>query len=164
MIRRVLWAWAWIFMSNEFGIMVKFGLGVELWGFGVLNTFFVYTWWFWKELFNFASMIAHRSAPGSPSKASELDFIILKNSTIGREGGGGTIVALLLETGSHAKLSNTIVSLINQGQSNQGRGCWSSDCECLVGRLAVGCKTLSWQSSMRGLANVDCTAGSSCCI
>ena len=29
-------------------------------------------------------MTPHRSAPGSPSKASELDFIILKNSKIGR--------------------------------------------------------------------------------
>ena len=48
-------------------------------------------WWFWdfenafrlylmilKELINFASMTPHRSAPGSPSKASELDLMMSK--------------------------------------------------------------------------------------
>ena len=33
-------------------------------------------------------MTPHRSAPGSPSKASELDFIISKKSKIGRPSGG----------------------------------------------------------------------------
>ena len=38
----MLWGWAWFFMSNEFGIMAEFGLGVIYEGFGVSKTFFVY--------------------------------------------------------------------------------------------------------------------------
>ena len=43
---------------------------------------------FLNGLFNFASMTPHRSAPGSPSKASELDFIILKKRKTGGRAGG----------------------------------------------------------------------------
>ena len=46
--------------------------------FGGSKTFSVYNWRFSKKLLNFASMTPHRSAPGSPSKASELDFMIIK--------------------------------------------------------------------------------------
>ena len=31
---RVLWGWVCLFMSNEFGIIVEFGLGVVYGGFG----------------------------------------------------------------------------------------------------------------------------------
>ena len=53
---------------------------VELWrnsvlgsiydGFGVSKMLLVCNWCFWKDLFNFATMNPHRSALGSPSKAS----------------------------------------------------------------------------------------------
>ena len=39
------------------------------------------------ELSNFAPTIPLQSAPGSPSKASELDYIILKSFKIGRTDG-----------------------------------------------------------------------------
>ena len=56
-------------------------------GFGVSKTVFVYNQWFWEELSNFASMILHRPSPGSPSKASELDFIFFRNFRIRRADG-----------------------------------------------------------------------------
>ena len=58
--------------------MPEYFLDVDLWWIWGSKTFVTYNYYFSEELFNFASMTPHRSAPGSPSKASELDFIILK--------------------------------------------------------------------------------------
>ena len=89
-----VFGWFWGCCGVGRGFLCRMNL--ELWwksvwganygGFGGSKTFFVYNWWVWKELFNFASMTPHRSAPGSPFKASELDFIILEKSKIGRSG------------------------------------------------------------------------------
>ena len=59
------------------------------------DNFFACKLSFHNELFKTASMTPDRSAPGSPSKASELDFIILKSLKIGRTDGRTGMVAEL---------------------------------------------------------------------
>ena len=79
--------WAVFFMANDVEIMSKYGLEVNLICFRVVEHICVYNSCLFKEILNFASMIPHRSALGSPSKASELEFIILNKMKIGRAGG-----------------------------------------------------------------------------
>ena len=66
-------------MSDEFGFMAKFSLGVDLWWFWGFDNIFILTRRFDNPL---------QSASRNPSKASELYFIILKKMKIGRAGGG----------------------------------------------------------------------------
>ena len=69
--------WACFFMSNGGGIMLKLGLEVDLWWVWSFENIVTYNSPFLTELCNFASPTALQSAPGSPSKASEIDFMII---------------------------------------------------------------------------------------
>ena len=65
-------------MSIDVEIVLQYGLGAmyDLWG---CQQYFVrYKWRFRNELSDFASTTPPQSGPGSPSRASEIDFMMLK--------------------------------------------------------------------------------------